>query len=78
MYTIAVDADGTREGQKNLSSVASLTFKELNGHNFDDKNEDLIKFTETSFQNYNYPLPPLDTNVEGNYTLAISNYYYLC
>ena len=73
MYTIAVDADGTREGQKNLSSVASLTFKELN-----DKNEDLIKFTETSFQNYNYPLPPLDTNVEGNYTLAISNYYYLC
>ena len=77
MYTIAVDADGTREGQKNLSSIASLSFRNSSGQNL-NKNEDLFKFTETSFQNYDYPLPPLDSNTEGNYILTIGNYYYPC
>ncbi|XP_065913065.1 hemicentin-1-like isoform X2 [Dysidea avara] len=72
MYTIAVDADGTREGQKNLSSIASLSFRNSSGQNL-NKNEDLFKFTETSFQNYDYPLPPLDSNTEGNYILTIEN-----
>ena len=68
-YTIAVDSDGTRETQRNLNSVASL---DSSAPNINDTQE-LFKFTETSFQNYDYPLPPLDTNVEGQYTLTLGN-----
>ena len=69
-YTIAVDADGTREGQISLSSVASFTYTNLSNVDVNNSQE-LFKFMEVSFQNYDYPLPPLDADVQGNYTLEL-------
>ena len=72
-YTIAVDADGTREGQKSLSSVASFSFSNSAAEEI-NINDELYQFRENSFQNYDYILPPLDSDLEGRYTLTLGNY----
>ena len=70
MYVIAVDDDGTREGQKNLLSVASFEFvdqdEESNNHS-----SKLTEFVETSFQHYSYGLPKLEEEAEGKYILTL-------
>ena len=70
MYVIAVDDNGTREEQKNLTSVAS--FKRIKP---DDQtinyNSVITEFVETSFQHYNYGLPKLEENAEGDYILIL-------
>ena len=70
MYVIAVDDDGTKEEQKNLSSIASFQFVNSDGQmfNYDSK---LTEFIETSFQYYIYALPALAEDTEGNYTLML-------
>ena len=65
MYVIAVDDDGTREEQKNLSSIATFKF------NLNIDNSRLNEFVETSFQFYTYALPVLDEDAEGSYALFL-------
>ena len=65
MYVIAVDDNGTREGQKNLSSIATFEF------NSNTDNSRLSEFLETSFQFYTYVLPALDEDAEGSYALIL-------
>ena len=69
MYVIAVDADGVREQQKSLNSIASFEFVNKNGHfNY---SSNFTEFMETSFQHYSYTLPALEEDDEGNYTLTL-------
>ena len=68
MYVISVDADGTREKENNLSSIASFQFINTNGETF---KLDLTEFVETSFQYYNYVLPTLEEDAEGSYILTL-------
>ena len=65
MYVIVVDDDGTREEQKNLSSIATFKF------NLNIDNSRLNEFVETSFQFYTYALPVLDEDAEGSYVLFL-------
>ena len=65
MYVIVVDDDGTREEQKNLSSIATFEF------NSNTDNSRLIEFVETSFQFYTYALPVLDEDANGSYALIL-------
>ena len=76
MYVIAVDADGVREEQKNLVSVASFEFVNKAGQNF-NYSSNFTEFTETSFQHYSYALPILEEDDEGNYTLTLGCYMYM-
>ena len=75
MYVIAVDADGVREEQKNLVSVASFEFVNKAGQNF-NYSSNFTEFIETSFQHYSYALPVLEEDDEGNYTLTLGCYTY--
>ena len=70
MYLVAVDDDGTRKEQKNLSSVASFEFNS-DGQTYNYTSM-LSEFVETSFQLYIYALPAVDGNAEGRYTLKLS------
>ena len=74
MYVIAVDADGTREEQKNLSSIASFEFVNSDGEAF-NYSSSFTEFEETSFQYYNFALPVLEENAGGNYTLTLRKFY---
>ena len=65
-YVIAVDDDGTREEQKNLSSIATFEF------NSNTDNSRLAEFVEASFQYYIYALPALGEDAEGTYALILS------
>jgi len=69
-YTIAVDADGTIEGQNNLSTVASFTFANSSVEEF-SVTEQISQFREILFQNYDYVFPPMDNSLQGNYTLSV-------
>ena len=71
MYVIAVDADGVREHQKSLNSIASLEFVNNNGQSF-NYSSNFPEFMEISFQHYSYTLPALEEDDEGNYTLTLS------
>ena len=73
MYVIAVDDNGTREEQKNLSSIASFEFVNLDEQAFDYSSR-FNEFIETSFQNYSYVLPVLTEDAEGSYTLTLGCY----
>ena len=70
MYVIAVDADGTREEQKSLSSIAIFEFVNLNGQTFDYSSE-FTEFIEVSFQYYDYALPALEEDAGGSYRLTL-------
>ena len=70
MYVIAVDANGTREEQKNLPSIASFEFVNSDGEAF-NYSSSFTEFEETSFQYYNFALPVLEENAGGNYTLIL-------
>ena len=70
MYVIAVDDNGTREEQKNLSSIASFEFIDQY-EQFFSYDSKLTEFIETSFQHYSYGLPKLEENAEGNYILTL-------
>ena len=72
-YVISVDDDGTREGQKALSSFATFEFFNQDGESF-NYNSKLTEFMETSFQQYRYALPKLEEDAEGRYTLTIGCY----
>ena len=74
MYTIAVDADGTREDQKSLASIALFEFRNQSG-NF-NYSLNLAEFIETPFQHYSYALPTLVEENEGDYTLTLGCYTY--
>ena len=76
MYVIAVDANGTRERQKSLSSIASFEFIKKDGQII-DYNFRFIEFEETSFQHYSYALPALDEDAEGSYALTLGYYEYI-
>ena len=71
MYVIVVDADGAREQQKSLNSIASFEFVNKNGQSF-NYSSNFPEFVETSFQHYSYTLPALQEDDEGNYTLTLS------
>ena len=77
MYVIAVDADGTREEQKNLSSIASFEFVNSDGEAFNYSSR-FTEFVETSFQYYSYVLPVLEEDAEGNYILTLGCYMCYC
>jgi len=70
MYIIAVDDRGTREEQKSLNSIASFVFRNKDGQVFNNSSK-FTDFVETSFQQYNYPLPTLEEDDEGSYTLTL-------
>ena len=74
MYVIAVDADGTREEQKNLSSIASFEFVNSDGEAFNYSSR-FTEFVKTSFQYYSYVLPPLEEDAGGNYTIILRMLY---
>ena len=72
MYAIAVDDDGTREGQESLDFIASFEFVNQSGtFNY---SSNLAEFMETPFQHYSYVLPTLVEENEGNYTLTLGCY----
>ena len=75
MYVIAVDADGVKEQQKSLNSIASFEFVNKNGQSF-NYSSNFTEFMETSFQHYSYTLPALEEDDEGNYTLTLSGLLY--
>ena len=75
MYVIAVDANGTRERQKSLSSIASFEFIKKDGQII-DYNFMFTEFEETSFQHFSYALPALDEDAEGSYALTLGCYEY--
>ena len=70
MYVIAVDDNGTREGQKNLSSIGSFDFIDQDEQNFNHDSK-FTEFVETSFQHYSYGLPKLEEEAEGDYILTL-------
>ena len=70
MYVIAVDADGVREQQQSLNSIASFEFVNKNGKNF-NYSSNFTEFMESFFQHYSYTLPVLAEDDEGNYTLTL-------
>ena len=70
MFVIAVDDNGTREEQKNLSSIASFEFVDQNEQPFNYTSK-LTEFIETSFQHYSYALPKLEEDAEGDYILTL-------
>ena len=74
---IAADANGTKEEQKNLSSIASFEFSNSNGEAF-NYNSRFTEFVETSFQYYSYVLPPLEEDDGGNYTIILCMFYNCC
>ena len=77
MYVIAVDDDGTREEQKNISSIASFQFTDPEGKNFDYSSK-FIEFEEASFQYYIYALPALKEEDSGtNYTIILRMFLYI-
>ena len=71
MYVIAVDADGVREQQTSLNSIASFEFVNKNGQSF-NYTSNFPEFMETFFQHYSYTLTALEEDDEGNYTLTLS------
>ena len=77
MYVIAINADGVREEQKSLDSIASFEFINKNGQSF-NYSSNFTEFTETSFQHYSYALPVLEEDNEGVYILTPGSYIYNC
>lgn len=77
MYVIVVDDNGTREKQQSLISIASFVFKNKDGQVFNYSSK-FTDFVETSFQHYSYPLPTLEEDNEGSYTLTLRRLLYSC
>ena len=72
MYIIAADDNGTKEEQKNLTSVASFQFNKSDDQTTTINYDSVItEFVETSFQHYNYDLPKLEEDAEGDYILIL-------
>jgi len=77
MYVIAVDDDGTREQQSNLSTFASFEFENGDG-NPSNFTSNFTEFMEVSYQYYSYALPVLKEDDEGTYRFVIGYYINIC
>ena len=70
-YLVAVDDDGTREEEKNISSIALFQFMDPK-NNTHDYSSNFTEFEEAFFQYYIYALPALEEKDSGtSYTLIL-------
>ena len=76
MYLIAVDDNGTKEEEQNISTIASFQFIDAEGKAFDYSSY-FTEFEEASFQYYIYALPALQEEDSGtSYTLILRMFPY--
>ena len=73
-YLVAVDDDGTREEEKNISSIAEFQFMDLEENSL-DYSSNFTEFEEAYFQYYIYALPALEEKDSGtSYTLILRTF----